>query len=225
MVAPFSTGRMGTGLWRAAGWKLQAAPHISLPCWVSYPLTGAAKNDISLTTVPDLIREGGKQCQTLALPGSMPPLLCHDSFQVTMLCAKLIQDMFFARSSVFGHKYGNLHIFHGVCLLVDHSSLVAGSSVGIFFPWCFFVDHLHRPSCEPSTSFCWISVSESSESPVLLGGFFRLDRDFTLWFFKMDSHVVQKVWSPETRPQVGGKSSFGRADDFFLKAGRLVRTS
>ena len=24
---------------------------------------------------------------------------------------------------MFGHKYGNLHIFHGVCLLVDHSSL------------------------------------------------------------------------------------------------------
>lgn len=79
------------------GWKLQAAPHISLLCWVSYPLTGAAKNDISLTTVPDLIREGGKQCQTLALPGSMPPLLCHDSFQVTMLCAKLIQDVFFCK--------------------------------------------------------------------------------------------------------------------------------
>lgn len=138
MVAPFSTGRMGTGLWRAAGWKLQAAPHISLPCWVSYPLTGAAKNDISLTTVPDLIREGGKQCQTLALPGSMPPLLCHDSFQVTMLCAKLIQDMFFCKvERVWPQIWQPSHI--SWCMPSCWPQFLSGRQFcGHFFPLVFF---------------------------------------------------------------------------------------
>ena len=223
MVAPFSTGRMGTGLWRAAGWKLQAAPHISLLCWVSYPLTGAAKNDISLTTVPDLIREGGKQCQTsnwnadcghfsllfflweqaLALPGSMPPLLCHDSFWLCFV-QNWSKMCFFARSSVFGHKYGNLHIFHGVCLLVDHSSLVAGSSVRIFFPFCCWP----LASSELRTFYIILlnlSLGELGK-PSVVGRFFPIGWGFHMWFFQMDFHVVQKVWSPETRPQVGGKA-------------------